>query len=111
MIPGMILLWSGSVGSIPSGFHLCDGTAGTPDLRDRFIVGAGSSYNPDDAGGAASHVHAFSGDGHTHYIPENAAISSGTAYSHTTSEGYAEGSTDSTDHRPPYYALCYIMFL
>ena len=38
---GAILLWSGSTGSIPSGFVICDGTNSTPDLRDRFIVGAG----------------------------------------------------------------------
>lgn len=36
---GVIVMWSGS--SIPSGWALCDGTNGTPDLRDRFIVGAG----------------------------------------------------------------------
>lgn len=111
MIPGMILLWSGSVGSIPAGFHLCDGTAGTPDLQDRFVVGAGSSYNPDDTGGAASHLHTFTGDGHAHQIVTDDALDVGTEYSLNTDEGYAAGSTDSEDHRPPYYALCYIMFL
>ncbi len=44
----MIMLWHGSVASIPSGWHLCDGTAGTIDLRDKFVVGAGSTYNPGD---------------------------------------------------------------
>lgn len=38
-------LYCGSVGAIPSGWQLCDGTNGTPDLRSRFIVG----YNPDDS--------------------------------------------------------------
>ena len=38
---GGIILWSGSTGSIPSGWSLCDGTNGTPDLRERFVVGAG----------------------------------------------------------------------
>jgi hypothetical protein len=52
-ITGMIILWSGSIASIPSGFALCDGTSGTPDLRDRFIVGAGSTYAVDATGGSA----------------------------------------------------------
>lgn len=49
---GVIMMWSGSVATIPTGFLLCDGTNGTPDLRSRFIVGAGSGYNPGDTGGA-----------------------------------------------------------
>jgi hypothetical protein len=51
---GMILLWSGSVGSVPSGWVLCDGTNSTPDLRDRFIVGAGSTYAVNATGGSAT---------------------------------------------------------
>jgi microcystin-dependent protein len=44
-----IIMWSGSVETIPSGWALCDGTSGTPDLRERFIVGAGGD-NPAVAG-------------------------------------------------------------
>jgi hypothetical protein len=51
---GMILLWSGSVGSVPTGWVLCDGTNSTPDLRDRFIVGAGSTYAVNATGGSAT---------------------------------------------------------
>jgi hypothetical protein len=51
---GVITMWSGSVVSIPSGWLLCDGTNGTPDLRDRFIVGAGGTYTVNDTGGADS---------------------------------------------------------
>jgi hypothetical protein len=40
---GMILLWSGSSVSVPSGFHICDGTNGTPNLEDKFVLGAGGS--------------------------------------------------------------------
>jgi hypothetical protein len=50
---GGILLWSGSIGSIPAGYVLCNGNNGTPDLRDRFIVGAGSTYAVDATGGSA----------------------------------------------------------
>lgn len=48
---GGIILWSGSVASIPSGWALCNGSNGTPDLRNRFVVGAGSTYSPGNTGG------------------------------------------------------------
>ena len=51
---GVITMWSGSIVSVPSGWFLCDGTNGTPDLRDRFIVGAGSTYAVAATGGAAT---------------------------------------------------------
>ena len=55
LIPsGVILMWSGSADNIPSGWLLCDGSNGTPPLQDRFIVGAGSAYQVNDTGGAAS---------------------------------------------------------
>jgi len=49
---GAILMWSGSIGTIPSGWQICDGTNGTPNLLDRFIVGAGSTYAVDVTGGS-----------------------------------------------------------
>lgn len=65
---GVITLWYGSIASIPTGWLLCNGANGTPDLRDRFIVGAGSSYAVSATGGSAnatlvSHDHSFSGSG------------------------------------------------
>jgi microcystin-dependent protein len=59
---GMIILWSGSLGSIPSGWVLCDGTNGTPDLRNRMVMAAGNSYAVGATGGSAdaivvSHTH------------------------------------------------------
>jgi microcystin-dependent protein len=53
---GGILLWSGSIGSIPAGYVLCNGNNSTPDLRDRFVVGAGSTYAVDATGGSADSV-------------------------------------------------------
>jgi hypothetical protein len=44
VLTGMVLFWSGASNAIPSGYVLCDGTAGTPDLRDKFIVGGGGSF-------------------------------------------------------------------
>jgi microcystin-dependent protein len=59
---GVIVMWSGSVATIPSGWYLCDGNNSTPDLRNRFIVGAGSTYSVAGTGGSAdaivvSHTH------------------------------------------------------
>ncbi|MPM50906.1 hypothetical protein SDC9_97652 [bioreactor metagenome] len=51
---GCILLWSGAATAIPSGWALCNGESGTPNLRDRFIVGAGSTYAVGATGGASS---------------------------------------------------------
>lgn len=51
---GGIIIWSGSVSAIPSGYALCDGTNGTPNLKDSFVVGAGNSYNVNAGGGFVS---------------------------------------------------------
>jgi hypothetical protein len=51
---GMIMIWSGSVGSIPSGWVLCNGSNSTPDLRDKFVIGAGSTYAVGGTGGAST---------------------------------------------------------
>lgn len=45
---GMIVLWSGPLVDMPLGWHLCDGTEGTPDLRDKLILGSGGSLEQDD---------------------------------------------------------------
>jgi hypothetical protein len=55
--PGMIVMWSGLLVNIPSGWTLCDGTVGTPDLRDRFLKGAAAGIDPGATGGAATHTH------------------------------------------------------
>lgn len=80
---GIIAIWSGSAASIPTGWLLCDGTNGTLNLRDKFIVGAGSTYAVGDTGGVdtvtlsvaqmPSHTHTVAGttaaDGvHSHSV-------------------------------------------
>jgi hypothetical protein len=52
VISGMILIWSGLSTNIPSGYVLCNGTNGTPDLRDQFVLGGGGSLPT--SGGSAS---------------------------------------------------------
>lgn len=78
---GTILPWYGALGNVPAGYALCNGSNGTPDLRDKFLVGAGSSYNLGNTGGSdavtltvsqmPSHAHSgttSSAGAHTHYI-------------------------------------------
>ena len=76
-VTGMIMMYTGS--TAPSGWAICNGQNGTPDLRNRFIVGAGNSYNVGVTGGfdsvslsesqIPSHTHSFSGSGsHSHGI-------------------------------------------
>jgi len=68
---GVIVMWSGTLASIPSGWHLCDGTNGTPDLRDKFIYGVSSGENPGATGGATYHSHNYSNvPRHTHGISD-----------------------------------------
>jgi microcystin-dependent protein len=101
LIPsGIILLWSGAISAIPSGWVLCNGSNGTPDLRDRFVVGAGNNYSVNATGGSdsvtltanqiPSHTHSLSASGttsgqsagHTHTF---SGTTSGQSATHTHS--------------------------
>ena len=92
---GMIMLWSGSTGSVPSGWRLCDGGGGTPNLRDKFIVGAGSTYSVNATGGSAnaiaiSHSHTASTNNtgnHTHSVTGSAASAGNHTHSYTKQSG------------------------
>jgi len=130
---GMISLWYGSIGSVPLGWYLCDGTNGTPDLRDRFIVGAGSTYSVAATGGSANaivvtHTHtATSTDsGHTHPNGVAGAFSlsgagsnptpstgnytnTGTGNASITTTIASAGTSGTNANLPPYYALAYVM--
>lgn len=106
---GIIFLWSGAIVDIPPGYILCDGGGGSPDLRDRFVVGAGGTYDPDDIGGAVNHNHVFTGDGHFHTLAGGSFLQTGSGRHDVTSVDPAVGLTDNADGRPPYYALAYIM--
>lgn len=114
MMPGMIMLWYGSVETIPSGWGLCDGTLGTPNLIAKFIMAGGVAPAPGQTGGAISHVHDFTGDGHAHDLAVGDKIvdnSPAGQYDHTTSTQPASGTTDLVSHLPLYHVLCYIMKL
>ena len=78
--PGLIAMWSGSAANVPSGWALCDGSNGTPDLRDRFIVGAGGSYNVGSTGGSNTvTLNANQIPSHAH----SASIGSAGSHAHT----------------------------
>jgi microcystin-dependent protein len=128
---GVIVIWSGSAGAIPSGWNLCNGSNGTPDLRDRFVVGAGSTYAVGNTGGTkdaivVSHSHSITDSGHAHdvRIPSRATGNNATAL-YSTSDGSTKstvtsdsantgisinstGDSGTNANLPPYYALCYI---
>ena len=108
---GGIIMWSGSIAAIPSGWVICDGTNSTPDLRDRFIVGAGSSYAVAAAGGSAnatlvahSHSGSISGStggagGHSHNITLSSQTGAGTQPLGATNNSAGTGSTQAVgDH-------------
>ena len=89
--PGLISLWYGSTATIPSGWALCNGSNGTPDLRDRFVVGAGLTYGVGATGGsltssaAGGHSHTESpAGGHNHTgVTGDTALTSAQMPSHT----------------------------
>jgi hypothetical protein len=130
---GGIIIWSGSSASIPSGWLLCDGSSSTPDLRNRFVVGATSTYAVGATGGSAdaivvSHTHTATvtdpGHLHTYNQPGSIGVAGGsngvssqsfssvntsTATTGITVANSTAGSSGTNANLPPYYALCYIM--
>lgn len=98
---GMILMWSGSIDTIPSGWHLCDGTNGTPDLRDRFIVGAGSGYVVGASGGSNSVVlNVNQLPSHTHTATINNAGIHNHSYTYTSATEYVHSGTSGGHYAP-----------
>jgi len=115
-VTGMIMMWTGSVA--PSGWALCNGQNGTPDLRDRFVVGSGTSYNLGSVGGSkdavivrhnhtatstststfsgtslANHTHSVNeGNGHDHATHAKGTFG-GSPYSYLSNDnnGYSQG--------------------
>jgi len=130
---GGIIMWSGSVASIPTGWVLCDGANSTPDLRNKFVIGAGDTYAVDATGGSAdaivvSHTHTVTDTGHTHTTTSEYEVYNvqGGASGATGGDGASTGSnaidsattgitidsagsSGTNANLPPYYALAYIM--
>ena len=139
---GGIIMWYGSTGTIPSGWSLCDGTTvngyATPNLRDRFVIGAGNSYAVNATGGSTTDTVNISGSDTVNIsASDNVTISGttgtvqqtgGSAYTSmysqanhthsfsgsatvniTASDTVNISGSDTVNTIPPYYALCYIM--
>lgn len=129
---GGIIMWSGSIGTIPTGWALCNGSNGTPNLQDRFIVGAGSGYAVAASAGSAdatlvSHSHTadvtdpghFHSNGYSQGFANGLRAGSGGDVNQITSTGgkvtgisvsiTAAGSSATNANLPPYYALAFIM--
>lgn len=74
---GVIVMWSGTLASVPAGWALCDGQNGRPDLRDKFIKGWANGVNPGETGGAATH---------THGVTSNVTVADHASHTHTYTE-------------------------
>ena len=124
---GSIIIWSGTIASIPASWQLCDGTNGTPDLRDKFVVGARQDFGGismtsvsgslTKTGGEARHTMTIAEmPPHTHsyrYFPAwyfsgstEIGAKGGPDDNHQTG---STGGGQPFNVLPPYYALCYIM--
>lgn len=108
-MPQAIVMFQGLSSEIPTGWVLCNGANGTPDLRNRFLIGAGGGFPVDNTGGNASHVHNFTGDGHVHDMSGIGNTNKGVVYGELTDSEAIAGTTDSGTTLPPYYGLFYIM--
>ena len=123
---GGIIMWSGSVTNVPSGWALCNGqtvnSKTTPDLRDRFVVGAGNTYASGATGGNAQITMTLAQmPQHSHnYYDFYYVSSSGGSFNYPTGPASGnpqqeqrqtdpQGGNQPMDIRPPYYALAYIM--
>jgi hypothetical protein len=124
---GVIAMWSGLTTNIPSGWALCDGNNGTPDLRDRFVVGASQndqgvakttvSGSPALAGGEAFHTLTLTEmPAHTHSVqvfPDPIGGGNGSDLRRGVYTGQTGSTGDGLPHNnlPPYYAIVFIMKL
>jgi len=92
---GLIAIWSGATGSIPSGWLICDGTNGTPDLRNSFVLGAGNSYSVGQTGGSTDAVVVS----HTHTATSTSVVTD-PGHTHTTSTDLAAYSLNTLSGGP-----------
>jgi len=122
---GGIIMWSGAINAIPAGWRLCDGGGGTPDLRNRFVVGAGSSYGVGSAAGSSTatlsvnnlpaHSHAVGvktvgySSSYNSSAEATGAPNNGRNNQSQTYNTADTGSGHAFSILPPYYALAYIM--
>lgn len=95
---GGIIMWSGATNKIPTGWTLCNGQNGTPDLRNRFVIGAGSSYAVNAKGGAVDKTTTAAGN---HYHSFSRTTSTNGSHHHVVT-GYSDNHTLSTSQMPKH---------
>jgi hypothetical protein len=109
---GMYMLWDLDVSPVPAGWQLADGTNGTRDLRNKFIIGAGSTYTNGDTGGTTTHTHTYTtttgANSASQSVAGVPATTTVAANPHTHS---VSGTTASANHLPPYLALTWIAYI
>ena len=118
-VQGMIMMYTGS--TAPSGWAICNGQNGTPDLRDRFIVGAGSAYSIGNTGGQNSvtltvnqipaHTHTYERTDVGINVNDRPWPASNNDCDMTTQNTSSTGGGQAHENRPPYYALMFIVKL
>ena len=118
-VQGMIMMYTGS--TAPSGWAICNGQNGTPDLRDRFIVGAGSAYSIGNTGGANSVTLTINQiPAHSHIYQNQVAVTNAGERPWPANNNdcrlddantSSQGGGQSHENRPPYYALMFIVKL
>ena len=112
---GGIIIWSGAASAIPTGWVLCDGNNSTPDLRDRFVVGASDSTGDSTYPGLSPNCTPGGAATDTVNISDSASVVFGANGTGTASKAGSSSATvsisdsDTVNTLPPYYALCYIM--
>lgn len=114
---GIVCAWSGTQSDIPDGWALCDGNNGTPDLRGRFVLGAGGGYDVNAKGGEENHVLTVEEmPSHKHNVKSiiRSGGSGSTVHSVDSTGSRTEitesaGGNAAHNNMPPYWALCYIM--
>jgi hypothetical protein len=116
---GIIAMWSGSIATIPVGWHLCDGTTGTPNLQGLFVVGAGNvspaatgGMGLVTPGGPSGDTSGGTGLGpsHSHTVSSTSTVITGGSSSSISVVTGVTG-TNAKTITPRYYALAYIMKL
>ena len=124
---GIVVIWSGALANIPSGWALCDGDKGTPDLRGRFVMGVNPSDKKNDltarpmgtTGGTETHILTVEQiPSHTHKILQevNNSCTCGGGGCACGGLQYKADSQETGEGKPhpiipPYFALAYIMKL
>jgi hypothetical protein len=106
---GIIMGWGLEAELIPEGWTICNGSNGTPDLRDRFILCAGITFPQGETGGDKIHEHSTPTNPHSHLVNSGSGVGRGTFTSYLTDSKTPQGDLLDKSLLPPYHSLIFIM--